>query len=342
MPSRPAPFSSPVPLPFGGSLTDVAGLTVGHHSDARRPTGCTVVLCPQGAVAGVDVRGAAPGTRECELLHPSNTVSQVHALLLAGGSAFGLDAASGVVRWLDDHGHGLPVGPARVPIVPAAVLFDLWVGDPGIRPEAAGGHAACAAAHGGPVEQGNVGAGSGATVGKLWGPTGAMKGGLGSASLQAQGITVAALVAVNAVGDVRDPRDGRLLAGARGPDGRLRDSAAALAAGDWPTALIAGANTSIGVIATDAVLDKPQAHRVATMAHDGLARTIAPVHTPFDGDALFALATGASGRRVEAGIIGALAAEAVARAVVNAVLHARSLPGLPAWAELPQRSQSMP
>lgn len=320
------------------SLADVPGLAVGHHTDTRRPTGCTVVLCgPEGAVAGVDVRGAAPGTRETDLLEPSNLVERVHAVLLAGGSAFGLDAAGGVMAWLEEQGIGYPMGPARVPIVPAAVLFDLWQGDMRIRPDVDAGRAACEAArqarHG--AAQGNVGAGAGAIVGKLWGIERAMKGGLGSASFKVGGITVGALVAVNAVGDVCDPTSGELLAGARSVDGRhLFDSSAALARGELPPRALAGAATTIGVIGTDAVLTKAQAQRLATMAHDGLARCIQPAHTMSDGDTLFALATGASGRSLDVTVLGALAAQAVERAIVRAVQHATGLPGLPAARDL--------
>lgn len=320
------------------SLADVPGLEVGHHTDTRRPTGCSVVLCGrEGAVAGVDVRGAAPGTRETDLLEPSNLVDRVHAVLLAGGSAFGLDAASGVMAWLEEQGIGYPVGPARVPIVPAAVLFDLWHGEAHIRPDAAAGRAACEAArqarHG--AAQGNVGAGAGAVVGKLWGIERAMKGGLGSASLKVGGITVGAMVAVNAVGDVCDPTSGELLAGARTPDGRhLIDSIAAITRGEWPARALVGTATTIGVIGTDAVLNKAQAQRLATMAHDGLARCIRPAHTMGDGDTLFALATGASGRSIDLTLLGTLAAEAVQRAIVRAVQHAVGLPGLPAARDL--------
>ena len=220
---------------FPGSLTDVQGLKVGHYTDTRRPTGCTVVLCEAGVACGVDVRGAAPGTRETDLLAPGNLVDRVHALLLAGGSAFGLDAAGGVMRWLDEHGHGFVVGPARVPIVPAAVLFDLWLGDARIRPDAAAGFAACEAATAQPPAQGNVGAGAGATVGKLFGIAHAMKGGIGSASLDVNGVRIAALVAVNAAGDVIDPATARVVAGSRQLDGRTpRRITAALARGLMP------------------------------------------------------------------------------------------------------------
>lgn len=301
-----------------GSLTDVAGLAVGHHTRGDRPTGCSVVLCPQGVVCGVDQRGGAPGTRETDLLKSENTVERVHALLLTGGSAFGLDAASGVMRWLDEHGHGIAVGPARVPIVPAAVLFDLWVGDARIRPGADDGYAACVAASGAAPAQGSVGAGAGATVGKLFGPERAMKGGIGTASIRLGAFTVGALVAVNAVGDVVG-EDGRVLAGARGVDGRtpLRTTER-LFAGEGPMQIMAGMATTIGVVATDALLTKAQANKLAALAHHGLSRAVDPV-TVHDGDTLFALATGSTGRSGDLSALGAMAAEAVARAIRNAV-----------------------
>lgn len=321
---------------YPGTITDVAGLRVGHFTDTRRPTGCSVLLCEQGAVCGVSVRGGAPGTRETDLLRPDNLVQQVHALLLTGGSAFGLDAAAGVMRWLEEHGHGLQVGSARVPIVPAAVLFDLWVGDPRIRPDASAGHAACAAASAQPPTQGNVGAGAGATVGKLFGFEQAMKGGIGSASLQLGEARVGAIVAVNAVGDVIDEH-GQVLAGARSGDGRtLRGSSAALIAGDLAQRLVAtppGSATTIGIVATNARLDKAQAQRLAAMAHHGLSRCIDPL-TMADGDTLFALATGQSSAHSDLTLLGVLAAEAVARAIRNAVRAASSLPGLPAASDL--------
>ena len=315
-----------------GSLTDIRGLSVGHHTDSRRPTGCTVVLTPEGAVAGVDVRGAAPGTRETELLSPLNAVEQVHAVLLAGGSAFGLDAAGGVMRWLDERGFGVQVGPARVPIVPAAILFDLWVGDAKIRPDAASGYAACAAATTDAVPEGNVGAGTGASVGKLFGIARAMRGGIGSASVTVGGITVGALVAVNAMGDVIDPAGGQVVAGARTADGSgLCGTMQALLRGDVPELLQPGMATTIGVVATDAVLTKAQANKMAQMAHDGLARSINPVHTMTDGDTIFALATGTSGKPAHMTLLGALGAEVMATAVLRAVRAATRLrgPGLP-------------
>lgn len=320
------------------SLTSLQGILVGHYTDDRRPTGCTVVLCAQGAVAGVDVRGAAPGTRDTDALSPSNTVQEVHGVLLTGGSAYGLDAAGGVMRWLEERGHGFPVGPAIVPIVPAAVIFDLWVDDfsktrpvstqnPRIRPDAQAGYLACQAANSEPVQQGNVGAGAGATLGKLNGPDCAMKGGIGSASLCVHGVTVAALVVCNALGDVVDPQTGKLLAGARvSADSRdLLDIVKAQLNGHSISKPQAGSNTTIGVVATDAVLTKPQAHRLAQVAHDGLARSIRPVHTPMDGDTLFALGTGTSGKAADMMLLSTLAAEVTAMAVVNAVLAAKDL-----------------
>ena len=317
---------------FPGTLTDVRGLSVGHFTHTRRPTGCTVVLTPQGAVAGVDVRGASPGTRETELLSPLNAVEQVHAILLSGGSAFGLDAAGGVMRWLEEQGAGVEVGGVRVPIVPAAILFDLFTGDASIRPDAAAGYAACVAALTTPEAQGNVGAGAGAVVGKLFGLARAMKGGIGSASVCVNGVTVAAMVAVNAVGDVVDPTTGAVVAGALTADGvALMGSTQAILNGAALQPPMPGAATSIGVIATDAVINKVQANKMAQMAHDGLARSINPVHTLSDGDSLFALGTGASGIEVHTTVLGTLAAEVVARAVLNAVHAARGIsgPGLP-------------
>ena len=297
------------------------------------------MLCPEGAVAGVDVRGAAPGTRDTDVLSPSNTVQEVHGVLLTGGSAYGLDAAGGVMRWLEERGHGFQLGPAVVPIVSAAVIFDLWVDDfsstllkePAknlrIRPDFEAGYLACQSATSEPVLQGNVGAGTGATLGKLNGPDCAMKGGIGSASLCVNGVTVAALVVCNALGDVIDPLTGQLLAGARvSADSRsLLDIRQAQLMGHSITKPQAGSNTTIGVVATDAVLTKPQAHRLAQVAHDGLARSIRPVHTPMDGDTLFTLGTGTSGQTADMMLLSTLAAEVTAMAVVNAVRAAKDL-----------------
>ena len=344
-----------------GSITDIEGITVGQAAAHGRATGCSVVLCPDGAVCGAAVRGGAPGTRETDLLRPENTVHLVHAVLLTGGSAFGLDAAGGVMRWLDERGHGLPVGvavqegsdggsdgepglevlrlPIRVPIVPAAVLFDLWIGDARIRPDADTGYAACEAASSEPPAQGNAGAGLGATVGKLFGIARAMRGGIGTASVQLGGFKVGALVAVNAIGDVLDA-NGRVIAGARSEDGReLVRSTRALLAGHGPEHLMAGMATTIGVVATDALLSKAQVTQLAAQAHHGLSRAVSPI-TVYDGDAFFALATGAAGGCGDLTALAAMTAEAVSRAIRNAVLAARALhdPNLPAARDWPDRN----
>ena len=318
-----------------GSITDVQGVKVGHFTESRRPTGCTVLLFERGATAGVDVRGSAPGTRETDLLNPTNTVQQLQAILLAGGSAFGLDAASGVVRYLEEHHLGYAVGDVIVPIVPAAILYDLQIGDSRIRPTADSGYKACQAATTERVPEGNVGAGAGATIGKIFGAKQAMKSGLGSASVRIgdTGIVVGAIVAVNAVGDVVDPKTGKIIAGARKPDGSgFMDSMARIREGYSVRA--DAANTTIGVVATNVALDKAQATKIAQMAHDGLARTIYPVHTPSDGDTIFAVATGSITARANHGAIGALAADVMARAVLRAVMNARGIPGLPSYSDL--------
>ena len=313
----------------------MAGLQVGHHTLKERPTGCTVVLCDPPAVCGVDVRGGAPGTRETDLLHSENVVDRIHAVLLTGGSAFGLAAADGVMQWLEEHGRGLKVGPAQVPIVPAAVLFDLWVGDARVRPNASSGYAACEAAQGGPSPQGCIGDGAGATVVKLFGVERAMKGGLGTASVKVGAITVGALMAVNAIGDVMS-EDGQVLAGARTANGReLAGAQAALLAGEGPAKLMTGMATTIGVVATDAALTKAQANKLASLAHHGLSRAVNPL-TMNDGDTLFAISTGKAGLPGDMSALGAMAAEAVARAIRNAIWAATSdrTPGLPAWSDL--------
>ncbi|HEY3741530.1 MAG TPA: P1 family peptidase [Bryobacteraceae bacterium] len=317
-----------------GSITDVEGISVGQAVEKRRPTGCTVLLFGKGATAGVDVRGAAPGTRETDLLSPVNTVQQVQAILLSGGSAYGLDAVAGVVKYLEERGLGFKVGPEMfVPIIPAAILFDLGVGgDWKIRPTAETAYQACLRASSDHVEEGCAGAGAGATIGKMFGMQSAMKSGIGTASIRAgkTGIVVGALIAVNAVGDVIDPKTGKIVAGARNLSGSgFRDTAAALRAGEQ-VELPTGRNTTIGVVATNAAFDKTQMTKIAQMAHDGLARAINPVHTPSDGDTIFAVSTGTSAVKANHGAVGALAAEAVVEAVLRAVRKARGLPGLPA------------
>jgi L-aminopeptidase/D-esterase-like protein len=300
-----------------------------------------VLLFDGGAVAGVDVRGSAPGTRETDLLQPVNTVERVNALVLSGGSAFGLDAATGVMRYLEEAHQGFRVGPYIVPIVPAAILFDLSVGDGRIRPDAESGYAACRAAQASKMKEGNVGAGAGATVGKFFGSECAMKGGLGTANVRVgkTGIIVGAIVAVNAVGDVFDVRNGRTLAGALTPDHKqFRGSAAQIAAGALMTPntarIVAGANSTIGIVATNATMTKTQMSKVAQMAHDGFARSINPVHTPADGDTIFAAATGTAGK-ADVTTVGVAGAEAMAMAVRRAVLCATSIPGFLAHRDLP-------
>ncbi|HEX4750765.1 MAG TPA: P1 family peptidase [Bryobacteraceae bacterium] len=316
-----------------GRITDVGGLRVGHFTDTRRPTGCTVVLFDHGAVAGVDVRGSAPGTRETDLLDPINTVQQVNAILLTGGSAFGLDAATGVMRYLESHGMGFHTAAGAVPIVPAAVLYDLNIGgDPKIRPDAEAGFKACENASSADVPEGNVGAGAGATVGKIFGFRYAMKGGLGTASVRVgnSDLIVGAIVAVNPAGDVLDYKTGKIIAGARTPDGRgFRDAMAQIIAGATIQPR-AGVNSAIGIVATNAKLTKPEATKIAQMAHDGFARSINPVHTMFDGDTIFAAGTGTSTTTADLTTVGAVAAEVMAQAVDRAILTATGIPGYPA------------
>lgn len=320
---------------MNGTLTDVVGITVGHWTNLEAGTGCTVIICPPGTVGGVDVRGSAPGTRETDLLDPINLVQQVDAIVLAGGGAYGLAAADGVMRWLEEHGRGLDMGVGRVPIVPAAAIFDMPLLRPDVRPSADAGYAACQAAGAGPVAQGNVGAGTGATVGKVAGFNMATKGGLGSASLAGpNGLEVAALAVVNAVGEIRDPATNKVVAGARNPEGGFFDTVQVMANvfGQTIASLRQGSNTTLAVVATNAALTKSAATKVAQMGHDGLARTIYPVHTMFDGDAIFALSAG--DKAADTNLVGALAADVVAQAVLAGVRAAESLGGLPAARDL--------
>lgn len=309
----------------------VEGFRIGHAQDADALTGCTVILCPPETVGSVDQRGGAPGTRETDLLHPGHLVNTVHAVLLTGGSAYGLDAAAGVMRYLEEQGVGLDVGPARVPIVPAAVLFDLALGDPDRRPDSAMGYQACLAAEPGPCPEGNVGAGAGATVGKILGMKRAVKSGLGRAavSLGGGGI-IEAVVAVNAFGDVIDPASGVIVAGARGLRGPV-DTLRLMKT--WVGRKImnmasSGANTVIGAVFTNVKLDKEGVFKVAGMAHNGLARTIRPAFTMLDGDTVFALSSGEVS--LDLNVVGSYAAEVYARAILRAVHQARPAGGLPA------------
>jgi L-aminopeptidase/D-esterase-like protein len=323
-------------------LTAVDGLSVGQVTLSERPTGCTVILTGQGAVAGVDVRGGAPGTRELALLDPVNTVQQVHAVVLSGGSAFGLDSASGVVRYLEEQDIGYDVGVLKVPIVVGAILFDIYVGGrPDIRPGAECGYQAASLADPGPIVEGSVGAGAGATVGKTGGPGRSMKGGLGTASIELRdGTVVAALVAVNAVGDVIDPQTGKVLAGVLAEDGKtLVDARRLLREGEIAAPSVAE-NTTIGVVATNVTLTKAEATKVAQMAHDGYARAINPAHTPSDGDTIFALATGKKSGPANLSRIGSLAAEVMAQAIVRAVQEAEGLPGIPSVRDISRAAES--
>ena len=323
------------------TLTAVDGIKVGHFTLAERPTGCTVVLARDGTTGSVDVRGGAPGTRETDLLNPVNDVQIVNAVVLAGGSAYGLDAATGTVKWLDEHHIGYPVGASGVvPIVPSAILFDLWFGgDPKIRPGADCGYRAADVASTDPVREGNVGAGAGATIGKMRGvgasgTGGPMKAGIGSFAIKMpDGLVVAAMVAVNALGDVIDPASGQVVAGVRGPDGTLLDARKLLRGSTVREGRLVE-NTTLGIVATNAKLTKVQAQKMAQMAHDGYARAIYPVHTPFDGDTIFSLATGTWPGNAEYGTIGALAADAIAEAVVRAAVQATASHGLPSARDL--------
>jgi L-aminopeptidase/D-esterase-like protein len=308
-------------------ITDIPGIRVGHDTNLEAATGCTVILCDTPAMGGVDVRGGAPATRETDLLHPTQMMEEVHAVLLTGGSAFGLEAASGVMVYLEERGIGFNVGVARIPIVPGAAIFDLALGSAKIRPDFSAGYRASENATSGPIEQGNVGGGTGALVGKTMGPAYMMKGGLGSASMQlADGTLIGAIVVVNALGDIIDPQTQQIVAGTRNPSG------------DGFLASSPFSNTTIAVVATDATLSKSEVNKVAQMAHDGMAQAIRPAHTMFDGDTIFALALGprssirpdqaTAALRVSS--IGAAAATTLARAIVKAARAAHNLHGVPA------------
>lgn len=316
------------------TIIDVPGFKVGHATNLEAATGCSVVICPSGTVGGVDVRGGAPGTRETDLLAPHNHVEEVSAVMLSGGSAYGLASADGVMRYLSEHDMGYRSGTGfLVPIVPAAILFDLGMGDSTVRPDREMGYAACEAASDSALEQGTVGAGTGALIGAMRGKAFATKGGIGSASIDlGAGLVVGALVAVNAVGDVLD-EDGNVLAGVRGDDGQFLGMMNLLKgmAQQMRPASDARENTVIGVVATNAKLTKAQAKRMAIAAHDGIAQSVRPSHTDFDGDTIFSLASG----EIEANpfVISAFAAEAVAQAIRNGIRNATSLDSVRAWNE---------
>ncbi|GMG95445.1 P1 family peptidase [Tepidimicrobium xylanilyticum] len=316
-------------IPF----TNIDGIKVGHAQDIEAGTGCTVIICEEGATAGVDVRGGSPGTRETDLLNPQNLVDKIHAVMLSGGSAFGLDAASGVMKYLEERGIGFDVQITKVPIVCSAVLFDLTVGDYRVRPDFNMGYEACKNATNEECPNGNVGAGTGATIGKFLGMERAMKGGLGSYAIQIGHLKVGAIVAVNALGDIIDPDTGKILAGLLDEEGKkLIGTENIMAAKYSEKKNIFSGNTTIGVIATNGIFTKSEANKLASMAHNGYARTIRPAHSIFDGDTIFTIATG----KVEADInvVGFLAARAVERAVINAIRSAESAYGLKAYRDL--------
>ena len=313
-----------------GSITTVPGITAGHWTNLDAATGCTAILCRDGAVGGVAVRGGSPGTHETDLLNPVRRVDRVHAVMLSGGSAFGLATATGAQRWLEEHGIGFETPHGYVPIVPAAILYDLGVGSPTVRPDADAGYAACAAASSEPLAAGTVGAGTGATVAKALGADGAVKGGIGSASCTlSDGVTVGAVVAVNAWGAIYDPGDGNCIAGPRRADGVVENATALLMEGRTAGQAPPLTNTTIGVVATDATLDKMQANFIASSAHDGLALTIRPCHTPSDGDTLFCMSTRQRSATADLMAIVAAATHVTAVAVINAVQAATGLAGVP-------------
>ncbi len=314
-------------------FTDIEGIDVGHAQNLNAATGCTVILCGDGATAGVDVRGGAPGTRETDLLNPVNMVQKIHAVMLAGGSAFGLDAAAGIMQYLEEKKIGFDVGVTRVPIVCGAVLFDLTLGDFKIRPDKEMGYSACVNATKTFCSQGNVGAGTGATVGKILGMNRAMKSGLGCYALQVGDLKVGALVAVNCLGDVIDPETGKKLAGPLSVDGKaLADTEDIMIQAYADKKNLFSGNTTIGVVATNAAFDKAQVTKLASMAQNGYARTMRPAHTMVDGDTIFTLSTG--GVSADLSVAGLLAARVMERAVVNAVKNTTSLCGLKSYSDI--------
>jgi len=312
------------------SITAVPGISVGNFTDPAAPTGCTVVLCDEPAIAAVDVRGGAPATRETDLLRGGSLVERIHAILLSGGSAYGLDAATGVMRWLEERGRGFPVSGGVVPIVPAACIFDFTTTGGKVRPGAEEGYAACEDASEAPLSGGSLGAGAGATVGKMAGPERCLRGGLGSAvEVAASGIRIGALAVVNCAGEVVDPESGDIVAGSRGDTPGTFDPAFEIVRKGLPGTPFQSGNSTLAVVATDASLTRDQAYRVAVIAQTGLARTIRPVHTPVDGDIVFALATGRNEEAAEVLQLGALAARAVERAILCGVRKATSFGAIP-------------
>jgi L-aminopeptidase/D-esterase-like protein len=321
---------------MNNAITDVPGFQVGHAQDFKGATGCTVVLCPPGTVGGLDVRGSAAGTRQTDSLHPFHFVDEVHAVLLSGGSAFGLDASGGVMRFLEERGIGYQTSAGRVPIVPTAIIYDLGIGERKVRPNQEMGYQACLNRHSGWVEEGRAGAGAGASVGKLLGIRWATKGGLGTTSiLLPNGVIVASLLVVNAFGDVVDPGERKIIAGARDPRNGTSfiNSAARIKEGfSLPRPETGFQNTTLGIVATNVKLSKRQTIKVAQMAQSGLARTISPIHSTVDGDLIFALSAG--DLRYDVNAVGLLAEEAVSTAVIRAIREAEGLGFLPACRDL--------
>ncbi len=318
---------------MNNSITDIPGILVGNAQDTEAGTGCTVILYPEGAVTGVDVRGGAPGTRDVSALNPVNIVQKAHAVYLGGGSAYGLDGASGVMQYLEEQGKGFDVGVGIVPIVPGAVLFDLPVGKAAIRPDKEMGYRACLAATDSYSKNGNIGAGTGASVGKIKGYGFCMKGGLGTASRKVGDLVVGAIVAVNCYGDIIDPSSGNIIAGVLTADRKsFAQTMTVLAHTSEGTDNAFSSNTTIGCIATNAHFDKAGTTKVAMMAHDGFARAINPIHTMFDGDTIFCMATG----EIESNptTVGAIAAEVMAEAILRGVKNAQSAYGIPGYKEI--------
>ena len=320
---------------MNNSITDISGISVGHHTDLNNATGCTVILMDKGAVGGVEVRGSAPGTRETDLLRPMNLVQEVHGILLSGGSAFGLNAAGGVQKYLEEQEIGYKIGPAIVPIVPAAILFDLGLINHKIRPTASDAYQACLNATNGTVEQGTIGAGTGATVGKILGNNQSTKGGIGTASIKTgSGISVAAIIAVNAFGDVVNPDNGQIIAGPRNSTSNKFESTNDLQLRERDMTKPNSTNTTIGVVATDAKLNKEQVNRLATYAHNGLSLTVRPSHTMGDGDAFFSLATGNSLITPNMNTLGSAVVEVVIQSILNAINSASGLGSIPSISEI--------
>ena len=311
---------------YEGYITDVKGIKVGHSQSEEGMTGCTAIICEKGATGGVDVRGSAPGTRETDLFRPDKLVDKIHAVVLSGGSAFGLEAASGVMRYLEEQGTGFDVGVTKVPIVASAVIFDLGLGDHRIRPDVKMGYAAAKNAAFEENRQGNIGCGMGATLGKIYGPAGAMKSGLGSATVRAGELVVSAIVAVNSFGDVYDYETGIQIAGVYDYEKKKMLNTYGIMQAAGSSAGFNMSNTTIGVVATNGILTKAEANKVAELAHNGFARSINPVHTMLDGDTIFAMATNETAGDIN--LIGTMAAEAMSRAITNAVVSAGSCHGL--------------